>query len=218
VDFVKVHGIEEYIEPFAGMGAISLSVAQRLPGLKVSVGDLNKDVFNIWEGAINDISPPPHVYSEDERDRTRRNKSRNFEESFIHFSHSFGGVPGAGYYPRFHRNATNSYNKLRGLARNFTLKHQSYKEWNPMNALVYCDPPYAGTKISDYVEGDRFDFDLFWQTMVKWAGNNIVLVSWSASAPVPPFVKNTLLWSKTQTRVVGAWGKECIEQLFRVHA
>ena len=51
----------------------------------------------------------------------------------------------------------------------------SYDEWNPKNALVYCDPPYTSTNQPYFSK--VFDSDKFWDTMRKWSKNNIVVVS-----------------------------------------
>ena len=56
----------------------------------------------------------------------------------------------------------------------------SYDEWNPKNALVYCDPPYAATNQPYFSK--VFDSDKFWETMRKWSENNTVVIS-EYSAP-----------------------------------
>lgn len=41
--------------------------------------------------------------------------------------------------------------------------------------VIYCDPPYKGTK--KYSNAVNFDYDEFWDIMRKWTKYNIVLVS-----------------------------------------
>lgn len=50
-----------------------------------------------------------------------------------------------------------------------------YIDCAPKGCVVYCDPPYQGTK--QYANATTFDYDLFWNTMRKWSRNNIVLIS-----------------------------------------
>ena len=55
-------------------------------------------------------------------------------------------------------------------------EHRLFHEWNPKNALIYCDPPYQGT--TQYGAFDGFNHELFWQTMRNWVNNgNTVVVS-----------------------------------------
>ena len=56
----------------------------------------------------------------------------------------------------------------------------SYDEWNPKNAIIYCDPPYNATNQPYFSK--VFDTDKFWDTMRKWSENNIVVIS-EYSAP-----------------------------------
>ena len=56
----------------------------------------------------------------------------------------------------------------------------SYDKWEPKNALVYCDPPYAATHQPYFSK--VFDSEKFWDTMRKWSENNTVVIS-EYSAP-----------------------------------
>lgn len=50
-----------------------------------------------------------------------------------------------------------------------------YREYAPEGCVIYCDPPYEGTK--RYGNARQFDYSEFWQLMREWSRNNIVLVS-----------------------------------------
>ena len=41
--------------------------------------------------------------------------------------------------------------------------------------LIYCDPPYQGTK--QYINSLHFDYNKFWEIMREWSKYNIVLIS-----------------------------------------
>ena len=74
--------------------------------------------------------------------------------------------------------------------------------------MVYCDPPYKGTK--QYANATEFDYDLFWETMRKWSKNNIVIIS-EENAP-DDFM---CIWEKPVSRSIKAADKsKSIEKLF----
>lgn len=50
-----------------------------------------------------------------------------------------------------------------------------YKNFNPVNHVIYCDPPYQGTK--QYDNAKNFDYEEFWDIMREWSQCNIVLIS-----------------------------------------
>ena len=52
---------------------------------------------------------------------------------------------------------------------------QDYADIHPSGTLIYCDPPYQGTK--QYANAMMFDYDLFWKTVREWSADNIVIVS-----------------------------------------
>lgn len=53
---------------------------------------------------------------------------------------------------------------------------RDYKSYTPQGCVIYCDPPYEGTK--KYGNAKDFDYLEFWETMRKWSRhNNIVLIS-----------------------------------------
>ena len=77
-------------------------------------------------------------------------------------------------------------------------------------ALIYCDPPYAGTK--QYANATAFDYDLFWDTMRRWSKNNIVLIS-EEHAP-DDFI---CIWQQPVSRTIKANDKSySVEKLFTI--
>lgn len=91
---------------------------------------------------------------------------------------------------------------------NIKLKCCDYLDTHPKNAVVYCDPPYQGTK--QYANAIDFDYDLFWNTMRKWSENNIVIIS-EENAP-NDFV---CIWEQEVSRSIKANDKsKSTEKLF----
>ena len=75
------------------------------------------------------------------------------------------------YYQEAKRNLLKQAVDLQGIKFNCC----DYIDCAPKGCVVYCDPPYQGTK--QYANATDFDYDLFWETMRKWSRNNIVLIS-----------------------------------------
>lgn len=75
------------------------------------------------------------------------------------------------YYQEAKRNLLKQAVDLQGIKFNCC----DYIDCAPKGCVVYCDPPYQGTK--QYANATAFDYDLFWDTMRKWSRNNIVLIS-----------------------------------------
>jgi hypothetical protein len=61
------------------------------------------------------------------------------------------------------------------MTQDVTFRFGDYREHDPINMLVYCDPPYADT--TSYGAFDSFDSDEFWQTVREWSKLNTVVVS-----------------------------------------
>lgn len=75
------------------------------------------------------------------------------------------------YYNEAKNNLLNQAPDLVGIE--FMCK--DYTDIFPSRTLIYCDPPYQGTK--QYANATTFDYDLFWDTMREWSKNNIVIIS-----------------------------------------
>lgn len=75
------------------------------------------------------------------------------------------------YYQEAKRNLLKQAVDLQGIKFNCC----DYIDCAPEGCVVYCDPPYQGTK--QYANATAFDYDLFWDTMREWSRNNIVLIS-----------------------------------------
>ena len=101
-----------------------------------------------------------------------------------------------------------SLNNLQGVS----FLHQGYLACAPVNSLVYCDPPYAGT--TQGYSSTSFDSIMFWNTMRHWAreGNTVLVSEYVA----PDFAHE--VWSTdTKTSMHCREGKAPrVEKLFQV--
>lgn len=83
------------------------------------------------------------------------------------------------YYNEAYRNAENQAPKLKGI--NFNC--QNYWELEPVsNAVIYLDPPYAGTKIYGYANQPKMNYTHFWNWVRELSKDNYVFIS-EQSAP-----------------------------------
>lgn len=95
------------------------------------------------------------------------------------------------YYQESKRNILSQQKDIASV--DFGVK--DYTEYNPLGCLIYCDPPYSGTK--QYKNAMNFDYELFWDTVRKWSRNNIVIVS-ELTAPND----FTCFWKKNVSRTM----------------
>ncbi len=165
-----------YFEPFVGGGW----VLQEMSGKRVA-SDGNKALIALYK-ALQDGWEPPEFVSEDEYKVYQKLQAPNDPmTAFCGFGVSFAGKWFGGYARSEGKTcyaATSKRSLLKQLPLINDVKFESrlFNEWNPKGALVYCDPPYAGT--TQYGAFDGFDHDLFWQIMREWVGGgNTVVVS-----------------------------------------
>lgn len=89
---------------------------------------------------------------------------------------------------------------------------QNYWELLPCKgAVIYLDPPYAGTKHYGYAKQEKMDYDHFWQWVRELSKENYVFVS-EQTAP-DDF---EIIWHKDVKRTAGKDNNfEAVEKLFR---
>lgn len=115
------------------------------------------------------------------------------------------------YYQEAKRNLIEQSSNLNGLNGSvfFTCDYHECPINNAVeNMVIYCDPPYAGTK--QFKNATHFDYDEFWNHYSKLSKNNIVLVS-ELSAPDDWIC----IWEKSVNRSIKANDKSrATEKLF----
>lgn len=163
-----------YIEPFVGAGW----VLAQLRGERIA-SDACLDLVMLWQELQQGWQPPSSL-TEAEYQALKASTVPSALRAFAGFGCSFAGKWFGGYARSGNRNYANN-------ARNSLLKKQKalmgvrfvcadYRAFQPRNALVYCDPPYAGT--TGYDSNRRqFDWAEFWSTVRYWSRTNTVVVS-----------------------------------------
>ena len=149
-------------EPFCG----GLNMTQHLPGIK-HCSDKNKYLIAMWEQILDHNWDPPKQWDEAHYKDVRDNRD-NYPDHYVGYIGfcSFGGRFFEGFrQPDNHRQnyALEYYNnimKQKQLLSNVHLSCHNYLETQiSTSTVVYCDPPYSGTK--EYAV--QFDHYQFWE-------------------------------------------------------
>lgn len=199
---------QTYFEPFVG-GAW---VLQEMSGKRIASDGcypliaMYMDLQNGWI--------PPEVLSEEEYHTLKKDTDPyNGMRAFAGFGCSYSGMWFEGFARSGSRNycgnARNSLLKQLPKIKDVQFRYGVCTDFSPIESLVYCDPPYYGTK--QYGAVSRFDHALFWQTMREWSKNNTVVIS---EYKAPEDFKCVLeIPTKTDLRVAGK-KENRIERLF----
>ena len=166
-----------YWEPFIGGGAMAARMGNQFEIAKYS--DIHPDLILMWQ-ALHDGWEPPAVVTYEEYQELRYSIEPSALRGFVGFGGSFGGRWFEGYArgghsasgaPRNHQaeSARAVLKDIQGIRANtctrFTQGDALTIEPGPGD-VVYCDPPYAGTK--NYSKTDRLDHEEFWNAATRW--------------------------------------------------
>ena len=213
-----------FVDAFCG----SCSVIENVPNTYRRIAnDKQKYLIAMWKSLTNGKEFPKHI------DKTFYDKVRDcsygrnndYEEDlvgWVGFMASFNGRFFDGGYsghnvllksgkPRDYI-TENINNTLKQVDKLKNVEWYSGDYYNcplPENSLIYCDPPYQGTK--QYANAMTFDYEEFWQYMRDWSKNNIVLIS-EQNAP-DDF---ECIWEQEVSRSIKAADKsKSTEKLFK---
>lgn len=138
-------------------------------------------------------------------------------EFFASFSN--GGFPRGYAKNTKERNYFNeAYRNLEKQApslKNIEFKCQNYWELEPvLNAIIYVDPPYQGTKFYGYANQPKMDYEHFWNWCREISKNNFVFIS-EQQAPED----FEIIWEKDVKRTTNKENNfKATEKLFRYRA
>ena len=222
--YIDENRITTYFEPFVG-GA---NVIDKIQCKNKYGSDKNKYLIALLQH-VQSGKPLYDTVSKELYDKVRdafnngdTSQFEDWEVGNIGFLASFNGRWFDGGYARpgwentknglryrdYYNEAKNNLLKQVSDLSNIKFKCCDYLDTHPKKAVVYCDPPYKGTK--QYANSTEFDYDLFWETMRKWSKNNIVIIS-EENAP-DDFM---CIWEKPVSRSIKAADKsKSIEKLF----
>ena len=206
-----------FLEPMCG----GLNITSRIGG-KIIAYDYNKYLINLYNAILNGYELPDCI-SEEEYYKLKYNKDKDeVLAGFVGFGCSYSGKFFGNYAKNntgrnYCKNAKNSLmKKFSGIDKdNIQFLHSNYKDLNPIDCLVYCDPPYReNTQSTMQSYGvEEFDNDYFWDVMRKWSVNNDVYIS-EYEAP-DDFECVLEISTKTDIRCIGNIKQNRIEKLFK---
>ena len=167
-----------YVEPFVG-GAAVMSV---VPAPVRIASDSNVALITMWAALASGWRPPEYVSEAAYADIKAAADPEDPLTAFVGFGVSFagkwfGGYARGGVGRNYAANAASSLRKkMRGLE-GVWWKAGDYRDCpTPRHAVIYCDPPYAGT--TQYGAVAPFSWPEFWAwCLAKHAAGNAVFVS-----------------------------------------
>lgn len=205
---IDEHSIKTYIEPFVGganvIDKINCETKIGTDRNKYLIALLNK----VAKGEPLIESVPRELYNT-VRDNYKTGSYEDWYIGNVGFIASYngrwfdGGYAPAGYektksgerYRDYYQEAKRNILLQSSKIKNVVFQVKDYKEHNPSNCLIYCDPPYQGTK--QYDNAKKFNYDEFWETMRGWSRDNIVIIS-ELNAP-DDFI---CIWEKSVSRTM----------------
>lgn len=168
-----------YFEPFCGLLGVQIHFAKE--GRSCLACDANNNIIDLFE-ALKKGWIPPEKCSEQQFDKLKKSTEHSALKGFVGVACSYSGIFFSGYRTHagkrnYITNSRNGFLKMTPYLKNIHfLKGRDYREFEPEQLTIYCDPPYQGNGFnSEHFTG--FDSKDFWETMRKWSKKNLVVVS-----------------------------------------
>jgi DNA adenine methylase len=178
-DVVLSHRLPVY-EPFCG----GLWVTQYLK--PVIASDAHEPLICLYKAVQQGWEPPDYVSESEYKELQDRDKEGEIDPliTFAGFAVSWGGIWFGGYARGGARNyAVESKKSLLTKMENLkgiTFEHRHYRNCKfPKNSIVYCDPPYKGTR--EYCL--QFSTDEFWDWVRGLVRQEIIVYVSEFNAP-----------------------------------
>lgn len=199
-----------YWEPFLGGGSVFEYMA---PQFLFSLGsDVHPDLMLMWQALRKGWNPPEEV--SEETYNSLKNAPSSALRGFAGFGCSFGGKWFGGYARGNCSAAASRRTVLRQLTRMCAggnlvrFARASYDELSPPpGAVIYCDPPYAGT--TGYKGTAAFRHDALWEKCREWAVRGCTVFASEYECP------GDLVWERERDLALNNGGESRTERLFR---
>lgn len=179
-----------YFEPFCG----GCSVAKSMYILgnnkrQIYLNDISPDLILLLNAIRNNVPLPytDDVLPDEIYKKYRSEKEPSLERAVCGYLHTFSGAWFQGlakfrpdgrrkYFAGRLKNWLGLHNLLQSAQ---TISCESYINWNPVNCIIYCDPPYGRRtkKYQHVIMPAQWNRVEFWSTMNKWSESNLVFVS-----------------------------------------
>ena len=222
--YMVINNIDTYIEPFMG----GCNMIDKVQATNRYAYDKNKYLVALFQHLQDGGELPEDVSREQYADCRAHYRANDgyypdwylaavgflagFNGRFYDGCYANTGWEGDHYRDYYQEAKRNILEQMRFLS-DVHFESGNYKELNPSGALIYCDPPYAGTK--GYLTITKeFNHKEFWDIMREWSKSNIVLIS-EENAP-DDF---DILWEQEVSRTIRAQEKsKATEKLFIHHS
>ena len=173
-----------YIEPFVG----GCNMIDKVDGKRIGI-DYNKYLISLWQGLQDGLEYHTTINKElfskarDQFNGRAYYLFTDFEIGWVGFMGGFNGRFYGGGYSGQHggrdyvQEQMNNTLKQFAKIQNVKFFSGSYADFNfTTPSIIYCDPPYQGTK--EYDTKEKFNHDLFWDWCRKQKDNgNTIFVS-----------------------------------------
>jgi DNA adenine methylase len=173
-----------FVEPFCGGLSVSIAVGTG----PMELHDVHPGLINLYNGLMDgSFEMPKDRCTRAEYEQISKNLDpTNPYHTMVGFGLSYAGKWWGGYDSYYDSRGkqgktwemlTNSLGKkMKSLPTDVSFACTDYRALNPVNAIVYADPPYGNSTTYGFLS-DPFDHDEFWDVMRLWSKNNTVLVS-----------------------------------------
>jgi DNA adenine methylase len=204
-----------YVEPFAG----GMNMISEVSGNRIA-NDLHTPLIEMWKALIEGWRPGG-VYTREEYNYIKDNREEfpEHELGWVGFTCSFKGIYMGGfadesvtrdkvirnYQIELANNILNHIPKMKDVV----FCNKSYNELEiPEGSIIYCDPPYIGTKEYD---GSSFNHEKFWD-WVRFKdneGHNIFVSEYTAPKDF------RVVWEKDLITTLSNSSQNRTEKLFK---
>lgn len=206
-----------WYEPFVGGGNVMEHAAPHFA--RCAGTDAHPDLIMMWRHVTAGGAVPEFVSREEYQ--ALRHAEPSWLRGYVGFGASFGGkwFGGYGVSPRDGEVCRVSFRSVTRQGEVFSARGVKFscgpfgRFVPPPGAVVYCDPPYAGT--TAYSSTGTFDYRLFYDTLQRWARTRSVYVSEYA---VPGDVPVKMIWERERRNALRRDDNRrvAVERLFRI--
>lgn len=211
-----------WYEPFVGGGNVMEHAAPHFA--RCAGTDVHPDLIMMWRHVTAGGQVPEFVTREEYA--ALRHAEPSWLRGYVGFGASFGGKWFGGYgvvkVDRKHPNAEIIRSSHLVISRQAAVFRANDVKFScgpfgrfvpPPGAVVYCDPPYAGT--TAYSSTGSFDYRAFYDTLVRWSETRSVYVS---EYGIPEDVPSEVIWEREKRNVLekGDNRRVAVERLFRI--
>jgi DNA adenine methylase len=206
-----------WYEPFVGGGNVMEHAAPHFA--RCAGTDIHPDLIMMWRHVTAGGQVPEFVTREEYA--ALRHAEPSWLRGYVGFGASFGGkwFGGYGTSSRDGEVCRESYRTVSRQAEVFRTYGVKFscgpfgRFVPPPGAVIYCDPPYAGT--TTYSSTGSFDYRMFYDTLTKWADTRSVYVS---EYGIPEDVPSELIWEREKRNTLEKSDNQrvVVERLFRI--